>query len=88
MPLAMRSFHRARRDSEGVGVSEEKRHSIENCEYDAIILAGVVQALDLLDQEGETYETARSAVTTTALRMATRLADDVSNLADKERRHV
>ena len=69
-------------------MSEGKRHTLDECEHDAIILAGVVQALDLLDHEGKEYESARAAVTTAALRMADRLAEDVSKLADKERRNA
>lgn len=62
-------------------MSEVKRHSLDECEHDAIVLAGVVQALELLDHDGKEYEAARAGVTDAALRMANRLAEDLSSLA-------
>ena len=65
-----------------------RRRPLGHCQHDAVILAGCVEAIALLENEGPDYANARTAVTDAALRLANKLADDLDALESEARRNV
>lgn len=54
-----------------------------DCQTDAIILAGLMEGIDLMENEGEIFKNARAASMRVAARLAQELADDLGNLGLK-----
>ena len=64
-----------------------RRHPLGHCQHDAVILAGCVEAIALLDNADLDSANARTAVTDAALRLANKLADDLDALEREARNH-
>ena len=56
------------------------RASLADCQGDAVILAALLEAIDLLDNEG--HHNAMTGVISVALKAATRLADDLDGVKE------
>ncbi|MGR3477401.1 hypothetical protein [Sulfitobacter sp.] len=57
------------------------RATISDCQCDATILSGLLDAIDLLDNDGN--RNAVTAVVTAAKKMADKLADDLDRVEQK-----
>ncbi|HCP81273.1 MAG TPA: hypothetical protein DIT67_06680 [Octadecabacter sp.] len=55
--------------------------TITDCQHDAVILAEIVEAIDLLTNEGKRFDSVRFAITEVALEKARKLADDLDVLS-------
>lgn len=69
-------------------MSEGKRHSLADCQHEAVILAGCLEAISLMNSEGEHFENARHAVTSATLELANKLANDLDTLETQDRRNA
>ena len=54
-----------------------------DCQTDAIILAALMEGIDLMENEGDIFKNARAASMRVAARLARELADDLDNLGLK-----
>ncbi|MFD0981618.1 hypothetical protein [Tropicimonas aquimaris] len=53
---------------------------VSDCQSDAVVLAGMVEAIDLMANEGERFGNAIAAVTIAALDRANKLASDLDSI--------
>lgn len=53
---------------------------LKDCQHDAVILAGMMEGIDLMSNEGPVFDNARVAVTMAALELAKKLADDLDRV--------
>ncbi|SNT38017.1 hypothetical protein [Tropicimonas sediminicola] len=60
------------------GLTIERR--VSDCQSDAVVLAGMVEAIDLMANEGERFGNAIAAVTIAALDRANKLASDLDSI--------
>ncbi len=51
-----------------------------DCQHDATVLAGMLEAIDLMGNEGAIFDNARISVTIEALTKAKKLADDLDRV--------
>ena len=54
--------------------------TLTDCQSDAAILSDIIEAIDLMNNEGAMFKNSRDAVTIAALRMANELANDLDRL--------
>ena len=59
--------------------------SLEACQRDATVLAGMLEALDLMNGNSEFSGEAQASLTIAAREKATQLADDLERLEGKQR---
>lgn len=55
--------------------------TLSDCQINAVVLAALIEGIDLMGNEGETFDDTRVAVTTVALRLANELASDLDRLS-------
>ena len=53
--------------------------TVRDCQHDAVLLKGLIEGLDLMENEGPRFENARVSLTMVALQWAQQLADDLDN---------
>lgn len=58
-----------------------KTKTLTQCQHDAVVLSGMIEAIDLMGNEGEQFDCARVSVTMEALEKAKRLAVDLDEVA-------
>lgn len=58
---------------------EHQPKTLSDCQYDAVHLAGLLEAIAYLDNDGQCAE-GRAAITCVALDMANRLGEDLDRL--------
>jgi hypothetical protein len=63
------------------GMPKQPLKSLSDCQHDAVILAGMIEGIDLMGNEGTIFDEARAATTVAALEHARRLADDLDVLS-------
>lgn len=55
--------------------------TLSDCQINAVVLAALIEGIDLMGNEGKTFDDTRVAVTTVALRLANELASDLDRLS-------
>lgn len=66
-----------------VAQANEPAHpNLSDCQHDAVILMGLIDAIDLLDNEGQ--RNAMTSVVSIALKAARQLADDLDSVKRSE----
>jgi hypothetical protein len=68
-------------DQNATPANNPARATIGDCQCDATILSGLLDAIDLLDNDGN--RNAVTAVVTAAKKMADKLADDLDRVEQK-----
>lgn len=62
------------------GGTKSGAQSLSDCQHDALTLTGMLESVDLMNNEGELYEEARTATTRAAIEKARRLYEDLEEL--------
>lgn len=57
-----------------------RQKTLSDCQHDAVILATVLEGIDLMGNEGEPFDNARGGTTILALRLAQELADNLDRI--------
>jgi hypothetical protein len=67
-------------DNDATPANNPARPSLKDCQTDAVILMGLLEAIDLLDNEGHTN--AMTSVVSAAYALARRLSDDLDGVKE------
>mgnify|MGYP003631896224 CR=1 FL=1 len=67
-------------DPNALNTVKTKRPTLSDCQCDAVILSGLLDAIDLLDNEGS--RNAMTSVVSAATRLANKLADDLDGVKE------
>lgn len=65
-----------------------KTKTLSDCHHDAVVLAEMLEGIDLMGNEGATFDSARIAVTIAAMEWAQRLRDDLETLESPKKAEV